>query len=244
MNSNLRPLLILIIGGAVLWGALKLSKMNAVEFSVDSAPKAEASLPAVHTASEDNFVSESKDTPLAAPVAPEVAPVMGPHLRTMGECLQIQNSLDDSAEASFNALESSLRTVFGNVYENQLDWKNVHLTLPNGEKRRLHFEIEALGEENTATRLRYFGVDSEDLPLPLPLPDDQPGLNPSAELVESLESQGQITLREEAHRATYGNGAEIYYVERNGVLSEVEINFQGNSVKCHDLHAQGSCSCF
>lgn len=245
MNSNLRPLLILVIGGAVLWGALKLSKKNSVEFTVDSAPRAEASLPKLHDDSENNVVTDTPTKMGTPAMTAEVAPPMGPHLRTIGECLQIQNSLDDTAEASFNALNSSMRTVFGDVYENQLDWKNVHLTLANGEKRRLHFEIEALGEENTATRLRYFGVDAEDLPVPLPLPNDQQSLNPSSELVESLENEGQVTLREEAHRAVYSNGAELYYVERNGVLSEVEINFQGNSVKCHDLqNAQGNCSCF
>ena len=178
------------------------------------------------------------------PVPSQPVPLLGPHLRKIGDCLHISNSLNDDASMTATSLLDSVRTELGEVVANQTDWKNVHITLPNGEQRRLRIEIEATSEEGTAPRLRYYGVDKEGLPVPIPLTKEQ-SLNPSEEYIASLENQGQVTLREEARRGLFSKGAEIYYTERNGYLSELEISVDGKSVKCQDLQStHGNCGCF
>ena len=177
--------------------------------------------------------------------AEAVKPVLlGTHLREIGQCLNINNALNDTAADTFAELQSSLQSVLGEVIAKGMDWSNVHVTLPSGEKRRIHLEVEASGDHGTVRRLKYYGVDAEDLPVPLTLPKDQ-SENPSDTFIASLENEGQITLREEARRGIYSQGAELYYVERNGALSEIELSYQGKSVKCQGLNAtQGHCSCF
>lgn len=221
--------------------ALYLSKQTSAPVPEVSQAPAEVPLPMVpHSQRAAPTTTTSPDMQ----VSTGELPLLGPHLRTIGDCLKINNAMDPNADLSLNSLNSSLRNDLGEQIEGQLDWRNVHIQLPNGEKRRLRFEVEAIGEETAGTRLKYYGVDKEDLPVPLTLSDEQ-SLNPSSSFVASLESEGQVTLREEAHRGVYSSGAELYYVERNGALSEFEINFHDKSVKCQDLQsAQGNCSCF
>lgn len=232
--SNKQYLLIVGLIGAALWAALRFSTQKNSDTTLDHPLPEQSTANALPSAPTSESPSEAT-TPL---------PLLGPHLRKISECLQIQNTPNDSAELSFMALQSSLRSDLGEVASRELDWKNVHLTLPNGEKRRIRLEVEPISEEASGLRLKYYGVDSEELPIPLPLPENQ-SLNPSEAFIASLEGEGQITLREEAHRGIYTKGSELYYVERNGTLSELEINHLGKSVKCQNLQSpKGSCNCF
>lgn len=202
----------------------------------------EAALPA--TENSTTHFNVTAPTPQPTPIPQGPLPKLGPHLREIGDCLEIKNSLNDDADLSMSSLQDSVKGELGELVVNDTDWKNVHVTLPNGEKRRLRIEVEGLGEESSGQRLHYYGVDKEDLPVPLPLSDEQ-SLNPSPEYVASLENQGKVTLREEARRGLYSKGAELYSVERNGSLSELELSYHGKGVKCQDLqNSQGACSCF
>jgi len=238
-----KKILLILLLLAALGAALKLRIQTAAPSpEEDSRPTAaEEALP-VRPSS-----SSSPTRPLSTEIPPSSGaslPLLGPFLPQIGRCLGIRNSLNETAEMSLSALNSSLQNELGPLTENRLDWKNIHLTLPHGEKRRLRLEVEALSEESSGLRLKYYGVDKEDLPVPLPLPPEQ-SLNPTDTLVASLEGEGQVTLREEAHRGLYPQGSEIFYVERNGALSEFEISHQGKSVKCQDLQtSEALCQCF
>lgn len=246
MSKNQKLLLVLVISGAALWAALRLrSSQTPTDIAaLENTEPVDIPLPAVPGASSTSVAGPLVENSGVAPNPDAPLPLLGPHLRKIGECLGINNALNDSAELSFSAFDASVQNELGGLMEQNLDWKNIHLTLPNGEKRRIRMEVEAVSEESSGMRLKYYGVDSEDLPVPLPLPEDQ-SLNPSETFVASLEGEGQITLREEARRGVYTKGSELYYVERNGALSELEIIHHGKSVKCQDLQSpQGTCNCF
>ncbi|WP_413289136.1 hypothetical protein [Bdellovibrio sp. HCB337] len=241
MSKNQKLLIVLVILGAALWAALRFSSQNNEnKTSAESEAPADMPLPAHSGPSTLPTVPH----PASASNNGAQLPLLGPHLRKIGECLQIKNVLDETAPLSFDALHDSVKNELGDLVSKEFDWKNVHTTLPNGEKRRIRMEVEAKTEETSGIRIKYYGVDAEDLPVPLPLPEDQ-SWNPSEAFVASLEGEGQTTLREEAHRGLYTQGSELYYVERNGALSELEILHHGKSVKCQDMQsAQGHCTCF
>jgi hypothetical protein len=244
MSNNKKLLLVLAIGGAALWAALRLSSTPSSEVGVTETT-APQDLPLPPAMGNDSTAATGMLAATGnASAAPTPQQLLGPHLKKIGECLGINNTLNDSAELSFAALDASVQNELGGLMDKNLDWKNVHVTLSNGEKRRIRLEVEGVGEEGSVMRLKYYSVDKEDLPVPIPLPEDQAS-NPSETYIASLEGDGEITLKEEAHRGVYTKGSELYYVERNGALSEVEIIHQGRSVKCQDLQsAQGTCNCF
>ncbi len=239
MNRNKKAFLILFIGGVAIWAALHFQFEKKINTAI--APNISP------------LISQSPKADRIDKSAPSLQPIVlnsnisltsfKPYLRKIGECLQIKNSLYDDNELNFATLQASLRDELGELIANNLDWRNVHISLPNGEKRRLRLEIEGTGEEASGLRLRYYGVDKENLPIPLPLSQEQ-SMNPSNAFIASLESEGRITLQEEAHRGAYSKGAEIYYVERNGILSELELTYKGKSIKCQELNShKGTCSC-
>lgn len=245
MPNSQKKILLLLLVLAALGAALKLrTRTSASSPNGDSHPTAAEALPVRPSSSPSQTLSAEVPAPMGSSSAGASLPLLGPFLPQIGRCLGIRNSLNESAEMSLSALTSSLQNELGPLMENRLDWKNIHLTLPQGEKRRLRLEVEALSEESSGLRLKYYGVDKEDLPVPLPLPPEQ-SLNPTDTFIASLEGEGQVTLREEAHRGLYSQGSEIFYVERNGALSEFEISHQGKSVKCQDLQtSEALCQCF
>lgn len=241
--SNKRNLFVVVLGGAALiWAALHFFGA-AKPASETETPFAAETLPAAGVSPTPAF-NAAAPTPQPTPSPEGPLPLLGPHLRKIGDCLQIHNSLDDKAELNFRALQDSLRGELGDLIANDIDWKNVHFTLPNGEKRRLRIEIEGTGEEGSARMLKFYGVDKEDLPVPIPLTEAQ-SKNPSDEYIASIENQGKVTLREEARRGVFSKGADLFYTERNGSLSDLEISYEGKSVKCQDLQSShGNCNCF
>jgi hypothetical protein len=241
MNSK-RDLFVVVLGGAALiWAAFHFFGAKK-EAPIEVSPAAET-LPTVPTAATPAF-NAAAPTPQPTPSPDGPLPLLGPQLRKIGDCLQISNSLNDDADLTFRSLEDSLRGELGDLIANDTDWKNVHITMPNGEKRRLRIEVEATGEESSGLVLKYYGVDKEDLPVPIPLTDEQ-SKHPTDEYIASIENQGKVTLREEGRRGIFSKGAELYYTERNGNLSELEISYEGKSVKCQDLQSShGTCNCF
>lgn len=244
MNSKKENAILVAVAGAALWAAFVLIKpqfsivpdsLNESSSPVQMVPKSSTSS---HQNSEGTAVSQQPPT-----IATNKAP-LAPRLQEIGQCLEINISPNEAPKPTFSDLQSSLQSAFGDLMGETSDWKIAHIILPNGEKRRLRIEVEAVGEEGIRRQLQYYSVDAEDLPVPIPLPADQ-GTNPTDTFIASLEGQGQITLREEAHRGFYSQGAEMYYVERNGTLFELEMSYNGKSVRCQDLDkSQGSCRCF
>jgi hypothetical protein len=234
-------LLILIVVGAIL-----------VIMRREDAGPLTSSLPGELVAAEEtksqvptapSVVASPADVAAAQATPAEVTTIAARHFRELGQCLQIKNSAPEEA-VSFADLQAAVRNELGDVMASDTDWKNVHVKLPNGEQRRLRLEVEGAGEELSVKTLKYYGVDKENLPVELPLTKEQT-TNPSDSFIASLEQEGSVTLREEARRGVFTTGAELYYVERNGRLSEIEMSFRGHSFKCTDLTQTNSkCRCF
>lgn len=243
MSNNRRNIFVTVLVGAALIGVALYFSGTGKETPVETVAPAPEALPAVGNNSTPAF-NATAPTPQPTPSPEGPLPLLGPHLREIGDCLKISNSLNEEADLSFTSLNDSVHRELGELIANDTDWKNVHVTLPNGEKRRLRIEVEATSEEGSALMLKYYGVDKEDLPVPIPLTSEQ-SKNPSAEYIASIENQGKVTLREEGRRGVFSKGAEIYYTERNGALSDIEISYEGKSVKCQDLQTNhGNCTCF
>lgn len=246
MSNKKDYILLIIVAGAALWAALLYMKPQETPDSTqieNSAGPSEALPP---LPGETHINTDS--TPLSTSTLPQQVPteaLLGARLKEIGQCLEIQNSLNNTAKPTFAELQASLQSVFGDLEESTVDWSNTEITLPSGEKRRIRIENEDFAEEQSSNRiLYYYTLDTNELAVPIPLPPEQTK-NPSSTFIASLEKDGQITLLEEAHRGVYSDGAELYYVERNGLLSEVEMSYLGKSVRCQDLDKiQGACRCF
>ena len=243
MNSSQRNFFVAILGGATAI-AVALYFWGPAKNPSDKQPSVAAEVAPVTAPTAAPGFNTTAPVPQPTPHPERPLPLLGPHLRKIGDCLNIKNSLNSDADLSFTSLVDSMRGELGELAADHTDWKNVHITLPNGDKRRLRVEVEAIGEESSGLRLSYFGVDKEDLPVPIPLTDAQ-SKKPSEEYITSIENQGKVTLREEARRGVFSKGAEIYHTERNGFLSELEISYDGKGVKCQGLQGnQGTCNCF
>lgn len=238
---NRRSLVLLLLMGSIAGAVLFLRSGPPVETSAVDEIRAE---PPEIQMKETGKASAAKDA-LAAESSVTTSKIsLANHLGALGTCLSIHNTLGDDKDNNFESVVASVRSELGDLEVDSLDWKNTHITLPSGERRRLRLEIEGTGEQSTIRRLKYYGVDSDDLPVPLPLSKEQ-SINPTDTFLSSLEKEGRITLQEEARRGLFSSGAEVYHVEKDGVLSEFEISYQGKSFKCSDLAtSQGRCQCF
>lgn len=175
---------------------------------------------------------------------PVVPKMFGQELQALGSCLQIHNSAGGEVEPTIANLNASIRSELGDMIAQADDWTNTHVILPNGEKRRIRIEIDSNGEESVVRRLKYFGVDKEDLPIPISLTPEQ-SVNPSDAFVASLERDGQVTMREKGVHGVYSQGSQIYFAERNGVLTDIELSRNGRTFKCMDLSKEASrCRCY
>ncbi|WP_415063127.1 hypothetical protein [Bdellovibrio sp.] len=238
---NRRNLVVLLIMGSIAAAVLFSRSGPPVETSASDEIRAE--VPQA-TPEQSAKTSSAQDAQAAESSMTTAKTSLANHLRELGACLSIHNTLRDDKENNFESVVASVRSELGDLEADSLDWKNTHVVLPSGEKRRLRLEIEGTGEQSTIRRLKYYGVDADDLPVPLPLSKEQ-SINPSDTFLASLEKEGRITLQEEARRGLFAGGAEVYHVERDGVLSEFEISYQGKSFKCSDLESsQGRCQCF
>lgn len=232
-------LLILVVVGAILIIARR----------EDSGPLTK-SLPAELAPMEEVKPQPSASAVSETPVAPAGEDSSVPrgievrHFQELGQCLKIKNTIPGQAAPGFADIQSSVRNELGDVMVAETDWKNVHVKLSNGEQRRLRIEVEGAGEELAIRKLKYYTLDNEGLPLERPLTKEQ-SVNPTETFIASLEHEGAVTLKEEAKRGAFSSGADLYYVERNGQLSELEMSYKGQSFKCSDLNnSRSKCRCF
>ena len=159
-------------------------------------------------------------------------------------CFHFQNNLQATeGDPNLENWKNALRSELGEVVLEAEDWTNTHLVLPSGEKRRIRIESE-VGEDNRITRkLKYAGVDKDDLPVPINLPAEQT-VDPNETFIASLEKEGQVTLVEKAERLYYSDGSEVMSVLRNNIVSEIEINKAGRSFHCWNLDKNNrQCDC-
>ena len=200
----------------------------------------------------ENPGSETQDNPQAPPeVAGEnkvdesvVRAQFVEALKGLGSCLDIKNVVDpDQGEAKLDNLINSVRNEIGDPVIRSEDWSTTHLTLPNGEQRRIRIEMEYDANDRIVKRLKYYSLDKENLPVPIQL-NAESTLDPQDSFIASLEKDGQISLREKGERIYFQNGEELIFTQRNDRVSDIEINRNGRTFKCMGLESgKSSCSC-
>lgn len=165
-------------------------------------------------------------------------------LKGLGTCLDVKNVVDsDQSDAKLDNLINSVRNEIGDPVIRSQDWSNTHITLPSGEQRRIRIEMEYDSEDRIVKRLKYYSVDKENLPVPIPL-NNEMTLDPQETFIASLEKDGQVTLREKGERIYFQNGEELIFTEKNDQLSDIEMNRSGKTYKCTGLETgKSSCNC-
>ncbi len=165
-------------------------------------------------------------------------------LKGLGSCLDIKNAIDsDQRDAKLDNLIASVRNEIGDPAIRSEDWSNTHVTLPNGEQRRIRIEMEYDSDDRIVKRLKYYGVDKENFPVPIPL-GKEVSVDPQESYIASLEKEGKVFLREKGERIYFQNGEELVFTEKNNRLADLEMNRNGRTYKCAGLESgKASCTC-
>jgi hypothetical protein len=252
MRSNFILLVIGVIGLAILlYFVSPLSRTEAppkevsAEDTVDETPtapviedsktKTPAVKPAVPVAKSD----EPK------PIDPAIMKIFSQKLRDLGTCLETQNSVPgDELEPSLQTVVDSVRGEWGESVINTEDWMQVEMETPEGEKRRIRVETDFDSETQVQRKLKYMSIAKDGTTTtPIPVPEDQ-AVEPSESLIASLETGNKILQKENFERIYFQNGEEIVAKQRDGMLTELEVNKGPKGFKCTNLTEESaSCQC-
>ncbi len=179
-----------------------------------------------------------------APPAANVQKIFANTLRSLGQCLDTQNSVPgEELEPSLRTLVDSIRGEWGESVISTEDWMQVDLETPEGEKRRIRVEMDFDNETQIQRKLKYVTVESNGETRPISVPEDQ-AVEPSDSLIASLEAGNNILTREKFERVYFQNGEEIVARQTNGFISELEVNKGTKSFKCKSVNTEASaCQC-
>ena len=195
-------------------------------------------------APQPSLTPESLAKSVPAPEAPESQRVENFKylMNQMTSCLGINTTSTSGSDANYSNLMDVLKSDLGDPLMKSEDWSNTILQLPGGELRKIRLETD-FGDEKIARRLKYFSVGKDGSQTPIEMSADQL-TDPSDSLLASLESGSEVTLRESAGRTYFQNGEEITSVERNGLLSDIEIVRTTKTLKCEGMSsAEAKCGC-
>lgn len=182
-------------------------------------------------------------TPVAIDLA-EVSRKFAADMRGLEACFGMPAGSEPSIEPRFENLDSALRSDMGEVVARNEEWSSSYIETPAGEKRLIRTEMNFDGDESSSRRLKYFSVNEDGMLTEIPISQEQTN-DPSEALLASLETEGKVTLREKNMRLYYTNGAEVSYLEKDGLLSELEVNFNGKSFRCRKIEdLRGQCRCY
>ncbi|MCM2279595.1 MAG: hypothetical protein NDJ89_16090 [Oligoflexia bacterium] len=156
---------------------------------------------------------------------------------------EIRRCLDLDPEKTPTSLETLIRQLVsenGETAKPYLKFKNVHLRLPSGEKRRLHLFSDSGPDGKPVLRLRIFSEDTEGLPVPLPVSPDLM-INPAPERMLALEAEGTRELSEEA-LSLRTPSQMIDWTVRNGRITQLFWVGRERSLGCA-LSDHEECDC-
>lgn len=132
-----------------------------------------------------------------------------------------------------STLAADLEKTYG-VQSKSRDIENFHLKTPSGEEKRIHITMESPDKK----QVRFFAVDSEGLPVPIPLTSEQRQLS-ADQLIESLKTEGQIFLHQSKERWLLGNGSSFIVTFENNETREFQIFGASRTLSC----LENSCQC-
>lgn len=115
-----------------------------------------------------------------------------------------------------------------------VDIEDYHLKLPNGDERRLH----VVSDGRRQRTVRWFALDSEGLPTPLPL-DPELRSRPVEDIIQSLVALGPVHFHQTKERWLLGNGSTLLVTFENGEALEFQLFGPERTLSC----LRDSCQC-
>ena len=180
-----------------------------------------------------------------ATVSPAVMQLFAQKLRDLGACLETQNNVPgDELEPNLQVLIDSVRGEWGESVINTEDWMQVEMETPEGEKRRLRVEMDFDSDTQVQRKLKFMSVGKDgQTTTPIPVPEDQ-AIEPSDSLIASLETGNKVITKEKFERVYFQNGEEIVAKQKDGFITELEVNKGPKSFKCIKTNEEGAdCQC-
>lgn len=193
-----------------------------------------------------------KPVPAPAPAEAEEPPkvslavmkIFSQKLRDLGTCLETQNNVPgDELEPNLQTVVDSVRGEWGESVISTEDWMQVEMETPEGEKRRLRVEMDFDSDTQVQRKLRFMTVAQDGQTVPIPIAEDQ-AIEPSDSLIASLETGNKIITEEKFERIYFQNGEEIVAKQKDGFLTELEVNKGPRSFKCAKVNEEtADCQC-
>lgn len=152
-------------------------------------------------------------------------------------CIIGQSSLSGVSKTSeFNSLseflEKALTPHGGQEALSRVELLNVHVQSFSGETLRLHLTPQEGGKTLTGgMRIRLFGVDQENLPEPMPLPEYAASKN-WEDALEAFKAQGKLIFEEKVESKRWGKDLGARVTTRNGEVPEMELHFSNRHLLC------------
>lgn len=197
----------------------------------------------------DNSETESVGTLSPAPILTSSAETRSwdsyfQSFKNVGACLPTVTlpQMQDE-EPSLQFWNNHFQSIFGSIVFDNQEWYDTYLTLSNGEQRQIRIAYEMTEDDEYVKRLTYtaYGADGTIIPVEIPAEKLE---NPDEGYIASLELEGDVTLKQSAHRIYFRDNTEIFAVEKNGIVSDLEISKDGKVFRCQNLTSSApQCSC-
>lgn len=159
-------------------------------------------------------------------------------------CLSMQKGeMPQPSTGGLNTWVQYLQSRLGEPVFNSEEWRNTDLQLANGEKRRIRVEYDMGENEEYVKKLKYsvIGPNNELIPLSV---SSEHAENPTDAFIETLEREGDVTVSEKAFRMYFKDGSELYAVERNGVVKDLDMSREGKLFRCTNMDTpKFTCEC-
>jgi hypothetical protein len=155
---------------------------------------------------------------------------------------------DDAADTrTLDALVSGFGT--GETPRVNVSQWFVHIETPQGGKFRLRAEPEGStatdpsdGANGARLKVEVFGVDADNLPVPMELPAEYRTLSPQ-QAVELFKSKGRVEVEEITQTLNWDKQTNAVTKTRNGHVIEAQMMFGNQSLGCAKDSFQGRVDC-
>ncbi len=224
--------------------------LQSTEKSLEQIQAESASATAATKLSNDQTLAKVANASENEPAKPEdilqVSKNFAEHLKVIGTCLEIKNSVDsEKIDPTFDNLIVSLRPALGEVVVQMDDWAQRDLRNTEGERKRLRTEVnyQEGGVSSPTRRVQLYKINEQGMP-ELQNIDAEQSVNPSDAYIEMLKGNFETSLDEKGGRAYYQEGEELVMIERNGKLESVSITRNGKTASCTGLDSlKSNCQC-
>jgi len=161
----------------------------------------------------------------------------------MSECMEIPAAEANGEDAIvLETLLTKFQSELGSPSEQSDRWMNWHLRTPEGKERRLRVEVTESDDGKVGRELHFYAVDRDGNPIPLEVPPEKVN-NPTDNVINEMLKEGEVFFKERAAYVQYPNGERIEYIEKDGLLSEVEFIKGERFYRCANLKARENCQC-